>query len=236
VNAATVTIVITDTGDGIDPEFMPRIFDRYAQADPSSSRKHGGLGLGLSIVRHLVELHGGQVGVSSPGKGRGATFSISLPCLDSYEAHEMAAPCQQPHDECLDGVKVLVVDDEQDSRELLGRILEDHRATVKIAGNVDAALECMNLFEADVIVSDISMPGKDGYSLMRELIARRNRGDRIPPVIAVTAFTREEDKDRVFQAGFKRHLSKPIEASELLSTVLNLSLPDLYSENRPVSL
>jgi PAS domain S-box-containing protein len=221
VEASTVTVHVTDTGDGIEQEFIGRIFDRYSQGDPSSIRKHGGLGLGLSIVRHLTELHGGQVRVFSEGKGKGACFSVQLPCYANEHASALDQLPRPVDDGCLDGVKVMIVDDEEDSRELLGRILQDHKARVLIASGADEALERVNGFGPDVVVSDISMPGKDGYSLIKELKGRMS-DLRSPPAIAVTAFALHEDRTRVLQAGFKRHLAKPVDATELVTAVKEL--------------
>lgn len=221
VEGATVTVFVSDTGEGIDADFMARIFERYSQGDPSSIRKHGGLGLGLSIVKHLIELHGGEVKVFSDGKGKGARFSVSLPCCKDTHAAALENLPRQIGDHCLEGVKVLVVDDEADSRELLSRILEDHRACVTVAAGAQEALESLRGFKPDVVVSDISMPGKDGYSLLKDLNSGSSECGALP-AIAVTAFAREEDRMRVLQAGFKRHLAKPVDAVELVAAVKDL--------------
>jgi PAS domain S-box-containing protein len=221
IEESTVTVTVTDTGEGIDADFIQRIFERYSQSDPSSIRKHGGLGLGLSIVKHLIELHGGEVKVFSDGKGKGARFSVLLPCCADVRTPAVDRLPQPIGDGCLEGVKILVVDDEADSRELLGRILKDHKASVMVASGADEALDHLNGFKPDVVVSDISMPGKDGYSLLKELKASLN-GLRAPPAIAVTAFARHEDRMRALQAGFQRHLAKPVDATELVTAVRDL--------------
>lgn len=216
-----VVVSVADTGEGIEAEFMGRIFERYAQADPSSIRNHGGLGLGLSIVKHLVELHGGEVRVSSAGKGKGSEFQISLPLVADQQGDVDGVPAQLVADGCLEGVSVLVVDDEQDSRELLVRLLQEHGAAVTGAIGVDEALVHAQSWWPDVVVSDISMPGKDGYTLLKEL-TQLQQGRALPGAVAVTAFAREQDRERVFQAGFKRHLAKPIDAAELVLAVRQL--------------
>lgn len=221
IEGATVTVTVSDSGEGIEADFMNRIFDRYSQGDPSSIRKHGGLGLGLSIVKHLIELHGGEVEAFSEGKGKGSRFSVSLPCCTDAQSVAFEALPRQIDDGCLEGIKVLIVDDEADSRELLSRILEDHKASVMVASGADEALQSLRGFKPDVVVSDISMPGKDGYSLLKDM-----NGSAVdfgvPPAIAVTAFAREEDRMRVLQAGFKRHLAKPVDAVELVAAVKDL--------------
>jgi PAS domain S-box-containing protein len=219
----SATVTVTDTGDGIDAEFIGRVFERYSQGDPSSIRKHGGLGLGLSIVKHLVELHGGEVQVSSDGRGKGASFRVVLPRRINQCNSPSEGLAQPLDDRCLEGMKVLVVDDEADSRDLLSRILEEHKASVVVAAGADEALERLNTFHADVLVSDISMPGRDGYSLIREVRSREDSSS-IPQAIAVTAFARHEDRVRTLQAGFKRHLSKPIDATELVVAVKELGM------------
>jgi CheY-like chemotaxis protein len=221
VEGPTVNVSVSDTGEGIDAHFMARIFERYSQGDPSSIRKHGGLGLGLSIVKHLIELHGGEVKVFSDGKGKGSRFSISLPCCANDHTTAFEALPRQIGDGCLEGIRVLVVDDEADSRELLSRILEDHKASVAVASGAEEALRHLKGFKPDVLVSDISMPGKDGYSLLKDINGRASECGPLP-AIAVTAFAREEDRARVLQAGFKRHLAKPVDAVELVTAVRGL--------------
>ncbi len=227
IEGTTVTVLVTDTGEGVDADFRERIFERYSQGDPSSIRKHGGLGLGLSIVKHLIELHGGEVHVFSEGKGKGTSFRISLPCCNDTRSTAIDELPQQIGDDCLRGVKVLIVDDEADSRELLSRILQDHKALVVAASGADEALDHLEHFRPDVVVSDISMPGKDGYSLLKEL---RGRSAELGPLpaIAVTAFARQEDRMKALQAGFERHLAKPIDAFELVGSVRELSTVSVH--------
>ncbi len=220
-------VQITDTGEGIGAEFLPHLFERFRQAEAATTRKHGGLGLGLSIVRHLVELHGGTVSAASPGRGKGATFTVSLPALeenvdtlapDQPSPHALAAPVAADRPR-LKGMRVLLVDDQPDALDLLAAMLERFGATVTRAASTAEALEKIRQRAPDVLVSDIGMPGEDGYALIRkvrELPAKR--GGEIPAV-ALTAFTRTEDRIRALDAGFQSHVAKPVEAAELAAVV-----------------
>ncbi len=224
-----VEIVVSDNGEGIAPEFLPYVFDRFRQQDASQTRHHSGLGLGLSIVKNLVELHGGSVRVQSDGPGKGATFTVALPLVpvrqdDSAGRHPEAAPEMR----CLvkvelDGVRVLVVDDERDSLELVRRLLKDCKADVLLASSAEDGLRLVKENSPDVIVSDIGMPGKDGLEMMRELRARSALQQARIPAIALTAFARSEDRTRAMLAGYQVHLSKPVEPQELLAAVANLA-------------
>jgi PAS domain S-box-containing protein len=223
-----VDISVTDSGQGIAPEFLPHVFDRFRQADASSTRPHGGLGLGLSIVKHLAELHGGNVRVSSSGVGLGSTFTISLP-LQSVR-HEPAAVAKvRRHaevDEAADmadlgGVKVLVVDDEADSAAIVQRILERTGADARTASSMEEALTEFTRFAPHVVLSDIGMPGHDGYELIARL--RALPGGRTVPAVALTALARTEDRTRALRAGFQLHVSKPVESAELIAVVQNLA-------------
>jgi len=219
-------ITVSDSGEGISPEFMPHIFERFRQADSSATRQHGGLGIGLSIAKQLVELHGGTLTARSDGKGLGSSFTVSLPPHTKGPAPTAPAFTGggNPASDCpavrLHGIRVLVVDNEADSRELIGRVLKRHDAQVMTASSADEALGLVEADRPHVIVSDIGMPGKDGYQLLRELRSRR-LSDRIP-AIALTAFARSEDRMRALLAGYQVHLPKPVEPHELLAAVAGL--------------
>jgi signal transduction histidine kinase/ActR/RegA family two-component response regulator len=220
-----VEILVADTGSGIPADFLPYVFERFRQADGGSKRRYGGLGLGLAIVRHLVELHGGSVSAASEGEGRGAAFRVSLPLrlVRGDEAAERA-PVQSVRGADalarLDGVRVLVVDDEADARELFGSILEAAGASVLTAPSSEAALGILAQEQVDVLISDIEMPGEDGYRLLERATAARPGAP--PLAIAVTAYARTADRRRALDAGFKRHLAKPIEPSELVAAIAAL--------------
>jgi PAS domain S-box-containing protein len=226
-----VEIVVSDTGQGIEPDFLPHVFDRFRQADQKTSRQHGGMGLGLAIVRHLVELHGGSVDARSPGEGQGATFTVLLPITPVYhvdargERVHPAARDLLPTTECsdtLNGLRVLVVDDEADTRELLRQGLEFCGASVTLAASASEALEELNKKQLDVLISDIGMPGEDGYDLIKQV--RRlpaENGGRIP-AIALTAYTRVEDRLQALRSGYHMHVPKPVELAELVAVAASL--------------
>jgi CheY-like chemotaxis protein len=226
-----VEITVSDTGEGIAPEFLPYVFSRFSQADGSIRRKHSGLGLGLAIVRHLVELHGGEVFVTSPGLGQGATFKVKLPLTvvhwpaDEPERQEpfnvkRAVMETAPR---LDGVRVLVVDDEADSRVLLSAILTESGAEARAVGSMAEALNVLNDWRPDVLVSDIGLPNGDGYDLIHEVRRRDAASTRWLPAVALTAYARSEDRMRALAAGFQMHLAKPVEPSEMLTVIASLS-------------
>jgi PAS domain S-box-containing protein len=226
-----VEAMISDTGIGIAPEFLPSVFDRFRQADATSTRAFGGLGLGLSIVRQLVELHGGTVRADSKGVGFGSTFSISLPLVaisvadvEGATAHGADAPLTKV--KCLpemQGLRLLVVDDEADICDLLGIILEGCGAQVKTATSVAAAMKAMAEGTFDVLISDIGMPGEDGYSLIAQIRALGEaRGGNIPAA-ALTAYAGKAERIRVLQSGFQIHLPKPVNPNELFAVVVNLA-------------
>ena len=226
-----IEIIVTDTGAGIDTEFLPHVFERFRQFDQKSTRQHGGLGLGLAIVRHLVELHGGLIRADSGGEGTGATFTVTLPiaALHHRENTEQrvhpAARDMLPSHECperLDGAKVLVVDDESDARELLAVGLGQCGARVTMASSAREVRELMSRATFDVLVSDIGMPGEDGYELIRQVRALPPEGGGKTPAIALTAYARTEDRLRALRAGYEMHMSKPVELTELIVVVANL--------------
>jgi PAS domain S-box-containing protein len=216
-------ITVKDTGIGISPEFIPYVFDRFRQADSSSTRMHGGLGLGLAIVRHLVEMHGGSVHVESQGKDQGATFTVKLPLLKGQESiFNTFSPSTTLPLSLLDGVRVLVVDDEVDTRDFLVTVLQESQAEVQAVASVQEALEAITNWKPDVLVSDISMPQEDGYSLIRKLRSRSpEQGGKIPAA-ALTAYARAEDRRRAIQAGFQLHMPKPVDPCELVTVVARL--------------
>ena len=223
-----VELNVSDTGIGIPAAFLPLVFDRFSQRDSSTTRTHGGLGLGLAISKQLVELHAGTIRVSSLGEGAGATFGVELPLSLVQAEEERAHPgvdletmdtTPLPK---LDGSHVFVVDDEQDARELLTRILSDQGATVTGFASADAALAALKTSRPSVIVSDIGMPSMDGYQLIRALRATETRDQRIP-ALALTAFARAEDRKRALLAGFQAHLAKPFDVGELVLLVANLA-------------
>lgn len=235
-------IVIRDTGEGITADFLPYIFDRFSQADTSSRRKHGGLGVGLSIVRSLVQLHGGEVGANSDGDGKGATFTIRLPIIGLSDALEKSDIENEPmidyrwnqHDpsddlleddlssELLSGLRVLAVDDQQDTRELITVALMRYGADVRVCDSAAAALETIAEWQPHVIVSDIGLPEMDGYDLMRALRKLEGDGKRIP-AIALTGYAGVVDESKALNAGYELHFSKPINLSELVNAIARLA-------------
>ena len=227
-----VEIVVADSGSGISKEFLPHVFDRFRQGDASTTRLHGGLGLGLSIVRQLVDLHGGSVSVQSEGEGKGATFTISLPFIGVMSNQPEAEPVTPIlADEIitfeglpsLQGLKVLVVDDEADTRELIREVLKECGSEVITSGSVEEALVALEEHKPDILISDLGMPDEDGYSLISKVRALPSeRGGHIPAA-ALTAYARAEDRMRVLRSGFQFHLPKPVDSAELVTVVASLA-------------
>ncbi len=241
---AGVEIAVSDTGAGIEPDFLPFVFDRFRQADAATTRAYGGLGLGLAIVRQLVELHGGTVAVDSAGAGRGATFRVRLPLTSpppppraSHELAPTAEPAETPEGafdcELLSGLRVLVVDDERDARELFARTLSECGAQVLIADSTAAAIDALERERPDVMLADIGMPGEDGYALIARVRGLPpERGGRTPAA-ALTAYARAEDRMRALRAGFQTHLPKPVKAAELITVIASLAGRAGASQTKP---
>jgi PAS domain S-box-containing protein len=215
-----VNIEVIDQGVGISPDFLPHVFERFRQADGSTTRKYGGLGLGLSIVRHLVDLHGGEIEAFSEGEGTGAKFVVRLPAL-SMNPHTGGATAPPPTDVELDGLSIMIVDDEPDVLELLRRILSEAGAKVVPMRSSQEAIESFSHVQPQLLISDIGMPGMDGYELIRRL-RREHQGAGLAAV-ALTAFARPEDRKRALDAGFDLYLPKPVEPHDLLANVRRLA-------------
>jgi signal transduction histidine kinase/DNA-binding response OmpR family regulator len=220
-------ISVTDSGIGMSPEFLPYIFDRFRQADGSTTRVHGGLGLGLSIVKHLVQLHQGTIEVESKGKDQGSRFTVSLPltlagspdlvqnAVTEVESTELPSGFSR----VLDGLRIMIVDDEADARELVRAILSECGSDVNCCESAAEALVCFREWKPDLLVSDIGMPGEDGYDLIRKLRKMRSKRAKQMPAVALTAYATKEDKARALAAGFQMHVSKPIEPGVLIMSI-----------------
>jgi signal transduction histidine kinase/DNA-binding response OmpR family regulator len=229
-----IRLSVTDTGVGIENEFLPFVFDRFRQADSTSSRHHGGLGIGLAIAKHLVELHNGSIRVESEGKDRGATFNVRLPAASITHPQNLN---ERPDNgdgqgvQSLQNVRVLVVDDEPDTREIITQILCRYHAQVESACGAAEALSRIPSMRPNVVVTDLAMPELDGFALLRELrrLGHEQGGDT--PAIALTAYARPEDRARAFEVGFQEHLSKPVDPQELIGTIHRLAVarPELPS-------
>ncbi|HMI85493.1 MAG TPA: PAS domain S-box protein [Polyangiaceae bacterium] len=226
--ASTVVLSVKDTGKGIDAAFLPFVFDRFKQADSSITRRVGGLGLGLALVRHIVELHGGQVAAASDGPGTGATFTIRLPIRAMLPASEtpLPAPVSVRNAQTvreLSGIRVLAVDDEPDARDLIGAVLEQAGAVVETAPSAALGFEAFKRFRPDVLVSDIGMPDEDGFTFMRRIRALSSAEGGKVPSLALTAFASEEDRGKAIGAGYTTHLGKPVSPDALATAVANLA-------------
>ncbi|WP_343211144.1 hybrid sensor histidine kinase/response regulator [Archangium violaceum] len=226
-----VEVMVEDEGPGIPADFLPHIFERFRQLEGGTTRRHGGLGLGLAIVRHLVEQHGGTVRATSEGPGRGATFSVLLPPAQPRPAAPEASPARKlpalpalsaPKPPALVERRILVVDDEDDNREVLKVMLEEYGAHVVTAASAAEALRAVREVRPELLISDIGMPGEDGYRLISQVRALSAEEGGGVPAVALTAYARVEDRARALTAGFNMHVAKPVEPSELLTVLSNL--------------
>ena len=217
-------IAVTDTGKGIQPEFLPHIFESFRQEDVSITRNHGGLGLGLAIARYLTEAHGGSIAAESPGMGQGATFTVTLPLMAGTidVAHNHAVIADAPN---LSSIRILAVDDDADCRDLIVSMLSVYGAEVLAASSAREAIKQFIEFKPDLLISDLGMPQLDGYSLLRQIRSLSANGGKQVPAIALTAYTREEDLEKSLACGFQRHVAKPIEINVLMRTITELLHP-----------
>jgi signal transduction histidine kinase/CHASE1-domain containing sensor protein/ActR/RegA family two-component response regulator len=226
---SAVEIRVSDTGQGISPEFLPYVFERFTQADSTTTRQHGGLGLGLAIARHLVEIHGGSIKAESLGEGRGATFRIRLPMVDAAaraadfgdEQFKMAKSPQ-----LLSGLNVLLVDDDSDTLALMATALTKRQANVTAVSSAGEAIQAITRKRPDVLVSDIAMPDEDGYGLIEKIRLLENGETQNIPAVAITAYAKDEDRERALSSGFQIYLAKPVELTELISVVARAARRD----------
>jgi CheY-like chemotaxis protein len=222
---ASVELEVSDSGQGISPSFLPHLFERFQQADGSTTRRYGGLGLGLSIVRHLMELQGGTVQAHSDGEGLGARFTVRLPSARPAPWRPPLSSTATPRGEALPdltGVRVLVVDDEPDARDILRALLEERGAHVLTASQASEALALLRQSPPDVLVSDIGMPGEDGHTLMRRVRSLPAEEGGLVPAAALTAYTRSDDRARALDSGFQVYVSKPVDSLQLVHTLATL--------------
>ena len=227
---STARLKVVDTGDGISAEFLPYVFDRFRQAEGSISRKQGGLGLGLAVARHLVELHGGTITAESEGPGKGSTFTVDLPLADERRdparAEERRREVERRHSRGgvirLDGIHVLLVEDDDDSRKLLGTMLKRHGARVTSTKSAKEALEAFASDLPDVLISDIGMPDQDGYELIRKLRTLPIEKGGSIPAIAVTGYASRKDRERALNSGYQQHIAKPVEQADIINAIAEL--------------
>jgi signal transduction histidine kinase/ActR/RegA family two-component response regulator len=228
-------IKVSDSGEGIDPEFLPHLFEPFRQADGTITKRHGGLGLGLAIARRIVEMHGGTISAKSEGAGRGSTFTLGIPLRAvreplpslafTFEGSLLQPSVYDTNLPSLSGIRILAVDDEEDTREMVKGVLEQFGADVLSAGSAREAFAALHDWHPDVIVCDIGMPGEDGYSLIRKVRQSESHQDRNTPAIALTGFARPEDRKRAIAAGYQMFIPKPVETNQLVSTIAKLVGP-----------
>jgi signal transduction histidine kinase/DNA-binding response OmpR family regulator len=232
-----IELTVSDTGIGIQPDFLPFLFDRFRQFDASTTRQHRGIGLGLSIVKSLVEMHGGTVSANSGGSGQGSTFVVKLPLSSvrsdaaperrqsstSTSTSTSATPAERERVPMLTGLRILVVDDEPDARELLKRILSEYEAQVDVAASASEAMTCIAAQVPDLLLSDIGMPGVDGYELLRTIRRLAPESGGQIPAVALTAFARSEDRQRALLTGYQSHIAKPVQAAELITVIASVA-------------
>jgi CheY-like chemotaxis protein len=231
---SSIEVHVVDTGQGISAEFLPHVFERFRQADGAPSRRHGGLGLGLAIVRQLVELHGGTVHALSEGVGSGSAFTVRLPILsanvdadrestsrDRRSTGPQGAP--PPRTRRLDDMRILVVDDHDDGRTLTTLVLTQAGASVEAVASAREALELFEVHRPDVLVSDIGLPDEDGYSLVREIRSREQEHGGFLPAVALTGYARADDRARALAAGFQAHVPKPVFPAELIAAIADVT-------------
>jgi signal transduction histidine kinase/CheY-like chemotaxis protein len=231
---STVEIKVSDTGQGISREFMPYVFDRFRQADSTTTRHHGGLGLGLAIARHLIEIHGGTIKAESDGEGRGATFTIKLPVIEATakpgapfsDTRERSVAAASVAPQLLSGVNVLIVDDDSDNLKLMTTALTRRQATVTAVSSAGEAIKAIRQRRPDVLVSDIAMPDEDGYGLIQKVRLLEEGEDESIPAVAITAYAKEEDREKALSSGFQIYLAKPVELTELISVVARAARRD----------
>ena len=226
-----VEISVSDTGQGISKEFLPFVFDRFRQADSTTTRQHGGLGLGLAIARHLVEIHGGTIEAESLGEGRGSTFKIRLPVFEasplSAESRDISGQYKIARSpQLLSGLNVLLVDDDSDTLTLMATALKKRQANVTAVSSANEAIRAITLKRPDVLVSDIAMPDEDGYGLIEKVRLLENGAPEIIPAVAITAYAKDEDRERALSSGFQIYLAKPVELTELISVVARAARRD----------
>jgi CheY-like chemotaxis protein len=226
-----VELLVSDTGIGIAPEFLPHVFERFRQADAGMTREHGGLGLGLAITRHLVEMHGGTIEVSSGGRGMGSTFTVKLPLMILHMASEPDTRVHpRAHQSGIDislsalaGISVLAVDDDADALMMVREILEAAGARVTTTESAVEALKLIEMIQPDVLLADVGMPKMSGFELMQQIRKSPNAAVRDVPAAALTAYARSEDRAHALRSGFQLHLAKPIDPTELMAAIASLA-------------